>query len=175
MGHDIITQHGAPDLTDLTRPTRHDPTEPQISDTGQPRFFTCQNEWIREWMHGHISTSWSCSFDMLNHFAVVVIQIQCADPFRRRGHAIGPEHVPQHGPRTRPTTWALNTSHTCTSGDFLRNVMMLIEIGHCRDVHDFISSCREGHGHRISLHAQRDFFVFSICACHPCAGAMLNF
>ena len=34
--------------------------------------------------------------------------------------------------------------------------MMLIEIGHCRDVHDFISSCREGHGHRISLHAQRD-------------------
>ena len=48
---------------------------------------------------------------MLNHFAVVVIQIQCADPFRRRGHAIGPEHVPQHGPRTRPTTWALNTSH----------------------------------------------------------------
>ena len=96
------SEHGAPDLTDLTRPTRHDPTEPQISDTGQPRFFTCKNEWIREWMHGHISTSWSCSFDMLNHFAVVVIQIQCADPFRRRGHAIGPEHVPQHGPRTRP-------------------------------------------------------------------------
>ena len=37
-------EHGAPDLTDLTRPTRHDPTEPQISDTGQPRFFTGKNE-----------------------------------------------------------------------------------------------------------------------------------
>ena len=44
MRHDIITQHGAPDLTDLTRPTRHDPTEPQISDTSQPRFFTRKNE-----------------------------------------------------------------------------------------------------------------------------------
>ena len=26
-------------------------------------------------------------------------------------HTMGPEHVPQHGPRTRLTTWALDTSH----------------------------------------------------------------
>ena len=35
-------------------------------------------------------------------------------------HNMGPEYVPQHGPRTRPTTWAPNTwciDNACGPGE----------------------------------------------------------
>ena len=42
------------------------------------------------------------------HVSKIIPQAKSAE---NRCHNMGPGHVPQHGPRIRPTTWIPNTSH----------------------------------------------------------------